>query len=69
MGEVFLVSFIKLRSFVIRTFCLFSLRETFLRLMSENLLNRTLVDTALPFGGELNGRQRPQNKRVMAHNA
>jgi len=39
-----------------------------LRLMSENLLNRTLVDTALPFGGELNGRQRPQNKRVMAHN-
>lgn len=36
--------------------------------MSENLLNRTLVDTALPCGGELNGRQRPQNKRVMAHN-
>ena len=54
---------------LLRFFGLFSVRETFLRLMSENLLNRTLVDTALPFGGELNGRQRPQNKRVMAHNA
>ena len=39
-----------------RIFRLFSSRETFLRLMSENLLNKTLVVTALSFGGELNGR-------------
>ena len=39
-----------------RFFRLFSLRETFLRLMSENLLNKTLVVTALPLGGGLNGR-------------
>ncbi len=29
--------------------------------MSGNLLNRVVVDTALPFDGELNGRQRPQD--------
>ena len=39
-----------------KTFRLFSTRETFLRLMSENLLNKVLIVTALPFGGELNGR-------------
>ena len=54
---------------LLRFFGLFSVRETFLRLMSENLLNRIVGDTTLPFGGELNGRQRPQNKRVMAYNA
>ena len=54
---------------LLRFFGLFYVRETFLRLMSENLLNRILDDTTLPFGGELNGRQRPQNKRVMAYNA
>ena len=37
-------------------FRLFSVRKIFLRLMSENLLNRTVVDTALLFDGELNGR-------------
>ena len=50
-------------------FRLFSVRKIFLRLMSENLLSRIVVDATLPFGGELNGRQRPQNKRVMAYNA
>ena len=37
-------------------FRLFSVRKIFLRLMSENLLNRTVNDTALQFDGELNGR-------------
>ena len=52
-----------------RFFRLFSSRETFLRLMSENLLNKVPVFAVRLFGGELNGRQRPQNKRVMAYNA
>ena len=55
-GKFFYALFIKLRSFVIRTFCLFSLRETFLRLMSENLLNKVPVFAVRLFGGELNGR-------------
>ena len=39
-----------------RFFLLFSLRETFLRLMSENLLNKVPVFAVRLFGGELNGR-------------
>ena len=37
---------------LLRFFGLFSVRETFLRLMSENLLNKTVVDTAVPLDGE-----------------
>ena len=55
-GRFFYVLSVKLQWFAICFFRLFSTRETFLRLMSENLLNKTLVVTALPFGGELNGR-------------
>jgi hypothetical protein len=39
-----------------RFFRLFSTRETFLRLMSENLLNKVPVVAARPFGGEVTGR-------------
>ena len=39
-----------------RFFRLFSLRETFLRLMSENLLNKVPVVAVWPCGGGLNGR-------------
>ena len=57
----FLFCLLNCNRLLLKFFRLFSVRETFLRLMSEDLLNRIVVDTALPFDGELNGRQRPQD--------
>jgi hypothetical protein len=56
VGNFSMLCLLNRNGLLYRFFRLFSSRETFLRLMSENLLNKVPVLVALPFGGVVDGR-------------